>query len=271
MKKIGIVLLVLIMFLISGCSLDNINFVEETSSGTLQCNEFVAGSISIENRNGSVRIEQWDQNYIKIHYDKKASAITEVDLATYLEETIIDIIEEQDSVEIRTIVPEIKRGNVSVSMRIHVPESVNLDVITSNGSITVEPGIQGDLKLRSSNGRIKVEGHIGEFDLETSNGSVNVNDVNGGGKIRTSNGSINIEYSNEANLLGQEYDIRASNGKITVIFPDELGFDLDARTSNGSIKSKYQEIDGKIVKERINGGGFKLNLETSNGSIYINN
>ena len=289
LKKAPILIFIIVMVLLSGCTINNVNFIEKKDSGTLKSSYFLGegGTIYVQNKNGSVKIENWDEGYVKLDYEKKANSFTDADLSTYLENTTVELIDTEDSVTITTTVPKITVGGVSVSMTMYVPKHVELDITTSNGSITVSSGVVGNAKLKSSNGGLNVNGLDGNFDLDTSNGSVKVNNVKGSGRIKTSNGSIYFESIEEvgnvdlttsngkiemdlSKPVGESYKIKTSNGNIVVKVPEDMGFDLEASTSTGSIKTDLEGISGKDAKQEVNGGGFKLILETSNGTIYIN-
>ena len=68
--------------------------------------------------------------------------------------------------------------------------------------------------------------------------------------------------------------LTTSGGSITVHMKDDIGVDLNAKTSGGKVSSDLPVvIQGEISKHRIrgkiNGGGPELYLKTSGGSIRI--
>lgn len=287
MRKFCVYLVVLVLFLLSGCTINNVIFSEEQASGTLQSSELLSGEIVVENRNGSVKVEKWDEDYVKVEYEKKVNSFIEADLKNYLDKTTVELINAENSVTIKTSLPRITNGGVSVSIKIYVPKNVHLDITTTNGSITVNSGIVGDVKLKSSNGGININGLTGKLDLDTSNGSIKLSEIEGSGSVNTSNGSIYFDSSLEVgditlntsngkidvdlqNPVGDKYKLKTSNGNITVKIPADIGFHLDASTTNGTIKSNLDGISGRNVEEEINGGGFRLDMETTNGTININ-
>ncbi len=135
-----------------------------------------------------------------------------------------------------------------------VPEGWNVDIHSSNGNISVgagfarvmvhppnasiEPTGNGQVRLKSSNGRIRYSGSSDDFNLDTSNGRIELNlmgDWSGNGMVDTSNATI---------------DLRCT-GVIMAA--------LEADTSNGKTN-----IEGPPL-----GSGGRLVLDTSNGNINI--
>ncbi|MGB0684839.1 MAG: hypothetical protein ACPGQD_01415, partial [Planctomycetota bacterium] len=107
---------------------------------------------------------------------------------------------------------------------------------SSNGSI--EATGNGQVRLKSSNGRIRYSGSSDDFNLDTSNGRIELNlmgDWSGNGMVDTSNATI---------------DLRCT-GVIMAA--------LEADTSNGKTN-----IEGPPL-----GSGGRLVLDTSNGNINI--
>jgi hypothetical protein len=139
---------------------------------------------------------------------------------------------------------------------------------TSGGSIRVD-GLGNDLRAKTSGGSVKLEGIEGDVEARTSGGTIEVRDVLGQCDAYTSGGSIRARFVDEP--WGH---LETSGGSISVECDGGRGFDLDARTSGGSVKSRLQLDDGARVERNevrgsVNGGGPPLVLRTSGGSIKI--
>jgi len=148
--------------------------------------------------------------------------------------------------------------------------------IITNQSIRYNISVPKDLEavVRTSNGTIKVHGLQGELRLDTSNGTIEVVSDNGPQEIhaKTSNGKIIVNGA----PVGGLYDLRTSNGSVTVTVPLELGIDVRANTSNGSINLgagqwtlSGGQISNRSVDAKRGDGELELIISTSNGSIRI--
>jgi DUF4097 and DUF4098 domain-containing protein YvlB len=238
------------------------------------------GRLNIENINGPVEIEGWDQNKVEITGVKNAATHEALDRLR------IDIHNSPSSIDIRTVRASGTR-NVGARYTLRVPRSAVLDrIVTSNGSLHIRD-MDGGGSLKTSNGSIRAEDIRGAIDAETSNSSVELQNIAGDVKARTSNGRIRAErISGECEAhtsnssIAVEFDhapksrVRAetSNGGITVRLPGNTAARIEADTSNGSVTTDF-EADrgsrGNHLETTINGGGPLIELTTRNGSISI--
>ena len=85
-------------------------------------------------------------------------------------------------------------------------------------------------------------------------------------------GKINVT----AAPTGGIYNLRTSNGTVTVNLPEALGVNLKAVTSNGSIDLGYGQwtfaggqLSNKNVTAQYGNGSLSLDIQTSNGSVKL--
>jgi DUF4097 and DUF4098 domain-containing protein YvlB len=178
------------------------------------------------------------------------------------------------------------RRHSGVSFEVTVPMLADVEVDTSNGSITVR-GIEGEFTLDTSNGSIDlsnlvgvvhadtsngpidVSGFAGILDLETSNGAIDIEGVEASVNARTSNGRIDFAGV----LVGDRHELRTSNGAIKAQVPLTAAMTFDASTSIGSISTNLPlvgDTEGRSWNAALNPPATQtLELRTSNGSIRI--
>ncbi len=157
-----------------------------------------------------------------------------------------------------------------VDVQALVPRNTEVQLKTSNGRIAVE-GIVGSLIAESSNGRINLSDVHGDAEVKTSNGSIEITGFSGQVKARTSNGGISVTGKLDP---GSQNSLTTSNGNVEVTLVDTDGTELDAATNNGRISSELPiTTTGSLGEDRLVGtigaGGSSLKIETSNGSITI--
>jgi DUF4097 and DUF4098 domain-containing protein YvlB len=260
-------------------------------------------TVEIENSNGSIDISGWDKDSIDIDGTKYAGS------EAHLRAIHIQIDHSADSISIRTVIDSGWRGNAGAKYIVRVPRKAELrNVASSNGAIRVET-IDGEVRLKTSNGSIHADAIHGLLDAHTSNGSLEVADVSGDTTLRTTNGAIradvrkgrfeattsngtitahlmeadshpvHLESSNGRIDLtldaAREVHAGTSNSSITLHMPGSIGADLHAHTSNASITSDFDVSvhGGMLSKHNLDGtigsGGPLIDLGTSNGSIRI--
>jgi len=235
----------------------------------------------IRNRNGSINIQGWDRNQIKVQVTKKTN------WGGKLENVKIQVSPGADF-KIETI-HLVKKPRVSVSYDIRVPVNVDVKIVqTSNGKIELE-ATHGDTEVETSNGKIEIEDAVGNIDARTSNGAIEIENVMGFVSARTSNGAIDVEdvtgvaeletsngaIETDVQGIGENGSrIRTSNGAIDLNLSSELNVDIEAKTSNGKVKLDgievtVNEISKNTLYGKIGKGGKKISCKTSNGSITL--
>jgi len=152
---------------------------------------------------------------------------------------------------------------VNISFKISVPNRVNSNMSTSNGSIQIS-NLSGSQDLRTSNGSVKIENVSGKISGTTSNGSITVANSNDDVDLRTSNGSITVKDCNG------KFIMKTSNGRVNV--SNHSGA-ISATTSNGSVTASNMKGDLKIGTSNgsvnLNGVSGSVDAKTTNSSINV--
>ena len=223
--------------------------------------------IEIRNINGSVEVSSWDKDAVEIVAYKKVQADEREDARKYLSELEIDIEDDEDVISVEVDLPGKKEKNdgffswifssggvnSSVAFEIKVPLKFDLDIHSTNGSVTVN----------KCNGRIR---------LKTVNGKITAKDIAGTISAKSTNGKIKITMSRVN--PNEDMALKTSNGSISLYLPKDVAVDIEARTANGRVDCDFdiqrEKSGGKSRLEgSINGGGPLLYLKTINGNIKI--
>jgi DUF4097 and DUF4098 domain-containing protein YvlB len=247
--------------------------------------------------NGSIDVLTGPSDKVDIKVTKRTGGPSQAEADEDLDNIEVDIeqVGNKVTVHVRSVnqKPFIERG---AALEIQVPEGSALELHTTNGKINAT-GLLGDIVARSSNGGIQTQSTQGNLDLQTSNGGLKVE--GGVGKViaKSSNGSIDIatdkalldvRSSNgrvafRGKLIAGEHKLNTSNSSVTVKLPDDAGFKLEARTSNGRISNAFtgegesgtpsrkkkpakSQLSGVFGKQPANA---TLDIQTSNGNIEI--
>ena len=238
-------------------------------------------NLNIDNINGFIRIEEWNDDYIDI------SAV----LKTREEEDEFDKLKieilAKDGCTVTTKLLE-KNVRVTVNYTIKVPATVMLhNIETTNGKFHVE-NCRGNLNAGTTNGSIEVCNFIGNIDAESSNGRITINNIDGKVSLGTSNGSIRVTgspgltkaYTSNGSIkvemakLENDLTLSSSNASIKLYIDKKIKADVEARTSNASIKVNginvtTEKLSNNYLRGKIGKGGKKITLTTSNGSITL--
>jgi DUF4097 and DUF4098 domain-containing protein YvlB len=212
------------------------------------------GRLSVENFNGSVEITGWDKDTVEIDGRQYASTLALRDAIK------IDVAASDGLVQIRTIRPAERHGNMGVKYIIRAPRKVNLDrIVSSNGAVKVDE-IEGIIRLRTTNGSIRTSRVRGELDASTSNGGIDIEDLDGPATIRTTNGRVTVEGIRGA------LQASTSNGSIHARMKPEPHRAIKLQTSNGGIDLTMDSLEDNEIRASTSNSGITLKLPSGAGA-----
>jgi DUF4097 and DUF4098 domain-containing protein YvlB len=238
------------------------------------------GTLTLRNVNGSVTLDAWDRNEVRIEAEKEVKAGSDADARKVMDQVKIDVQTGAGGLRVETKLPKRNdsllswlggnKGGVNVTYRVHLPRQAKVDAGSVNGTVALT-GTHGAAKLDSTNGTIKVAGVDGSLELGTTNGSITAAGISGTVKAETTNGDIDLQF---ANVPRQgDLALETTNGGVTVKLPRGAGVSVDAATTNGRVHSDFQVAGGEPGKRRlsgdINGGGSRLHIRTTNGGVHL--
>jgi hypothetical protein len=210
-------------------------------------------AIEIDGRqNGSIRVQGWDGNDVKVTARLQANAESDADAQALLKDIRIT----SDGRRVSAEGPNNDRGyrsGWSASYVVMVPRRF-------------------DLSLDAYNGSLGVDGVTGKLDLSTHNGSVTLTDVGGDVHARTQNGSLNVQLAGTS-WSGDGLDAVTQNGSVRLAVPASYAATLETGTVNGRINTDIPiTVQGRISRQLsvpLNGGGKTIRAMTTNGSVNI--
>lgn len=223
------------------------------------------GRVAVSNVNGSIVVEAWDRNEIKLEYVKTAETkeeLSEVNVIIDAQSNSFSVEAKGDDWRTRN---ERARGQkwsrVVVEFKLMVPRGAALDEIeTVNGSVAVS-NFANRARISSVNGGVTATNLHGSAEMSTVNGTVTAdfNTVAPSGKIALStvNGAVKLVLPSDVNAT-----VRADslNGNITNDFGllvrkgKYVGNDLYGRIGDGAVSIKLNSINGPLTIVRRSDG-----------------
>lgn len=209
---------------------------------------------SLENINGDVIINSWNESSIKV-------------------EAIINA----DSQEDRELVEvKMKQNGQHVDVSTHYDEHSNK---RHNQTAKVEYNIwlPSDTTLSDVelvNGSLQINNVSGEVNAQVVNGSIKATGLTTDSDISSVNGSIKVSYQSFAQDI-EDIELETVNGSIKLYLPNDINAALDIETMHGSIKTDFglraeeNSFVGKHLKGNIGSGDVEVNLESVNGSVKV--
>jgi len=179
---------------------------------------------------------------------------------------------------------EIESGSGSLKIS-DIGDTVRAE--TGSGEIAIDR-VKGNVRTKAGSGSIHAqeiaggfEGHTGSGHItleQTASGAVRADTGSGGMELRGVHGSLEAQAGSgtitaEGNPTGS-WTIHSGSGTIRLKLASDAAFDLDARTSSGSISvSQPITVQGSMGRKelhgKVHGGGVPVQVETGSGNIEI--
>jgi hypothetical protein len=185
-----------------------------------------------------------------------------------------------------------KRINTRGSFDIVAEEENNVVKLTHrlaarNVNFTIKVPQKFNLKLRSLNNKIVVEGVSGEIEANSVNSPIELTNISGSAIAHTTNGSLIATFREVNNNTPMAFS--TLNGRVDVTFPASVKANVKVKSDRGDVFSDFDiDIDKKQpqttrsaqagmyrvsiedwVYGKINGGGPEVMMKSMMGSIYI--
>ncbi|MBA2335688.1 MAG: DUF4097 family beta strand repeat protein [Blastocatellia bacterium] len=216
------------------------------------------GRVSVSNVNGSIVVEAWDRNEVRLEATKIA------DTREALADVEIKVDSRADAFRVEADYSGLRRDRdkgwknhrkLEVQFRLSVPRTAVLDQIgTVNGSVSVS-NMTNVTKVSAVNGEVRATNLRGMASLETVNGTV--------------------EADFDRLDAGSKISLQTVNGRVNLVIPSDANATIKADSLNGSIindfglpvrKGKYV---GRDMYGRVGSGDVQIRLESVNGGLSV--
>lgn len=277
----------------------NVNTEGATAQETHTFTVGASPTVSLETFDGSIEVHSWDRADVEVVVEKQAQD------DGLLQQIVVEKSQEGNQVTLRVKGPAggghdgIQIGVVyspSARLRVALPKAATLDLRSGDGSITVEDvsgqltlrtadgsvsglRLSGDLRVRTDDGSIRLRETTGKVDVETLDGSVTVNGLLTLLRAKSGDGSVRVT-AEKGSALSDDWSVETNDGTVELRLPEDLAAEVDAVTSDGSIRSSHPHLmvperrededrdeDRKSLKATLGGGGHTLRVRTGDGSI----
>ena len=168
-------------------------------------------------------------------------------------------------------------------------DNIGADVRVSSGSGDLKiNSIKGALAASAGSGNIRGGGIAGEINANTGSGEVELEQA-GSGNVKVGTGSGNVKLrgvkrglrvetgSGDIRVDGEptgDWHASAGSGNIDLRVPASTSFNIDARTSSGTLRmnrpvTMQGNLGNKHVQGKVGNGGVLVDLHTGSGDIQV--
>lgn len=226
-------------------------------------------TLHIETSDANIKVNTWDQNTIQAKVITSRYKIGEGGIR-------VDEHQSGDSVEIDVRYPhhDVNFGwsNHRVDIIIQMPREGNVNLRTGDGRIELA-GLKGDMDLHSGDGSESLDGVDGKLHATTGDGHIQASGRFDSLELKTGDGRVDVRAAN-GSTLSNSWRLETGDGSVSLEIPGNFAADLDLHTSDGHIDLDVPVITtGQVrqneVRGKMNGGGSLVTIRTGDGSIHL--
>jgi DUF4097 and DUF4098 domain-containing protein YvlB len=174
------------------------------------------------------------------------------------------------SADLEGVDGEVRLETTNGHLRVHGGRAF-IQLHTVQGDVELE-GAEGRIELHSTNGSVTARDVTGEVQASAINGRVTLHDVRSG-SVEASTVNGEIEYTG-AIERGGRYAFDSHAGDISVAIPESAGISLTASTFGGSFESAFpvtleKMAGGQTLSFTLGDGGAHMELTSFSGTIRL--
>lgn len=157
-------------------------------------------------------------------------------------------------------------------VRLDRAEAGNIHLSTTRGTLDLGK-LEGDMiRIDTTSGSVYCESLDGDVTYTTTSGSAEIRSAAGSGSYKANNsGDLNVFCTQVTGDLS----FYNKNGDIRVTLPEDLEFEFEAETKNGSVSTFFQEyitVNGRTASGTVGEHpAVTVKMETKNGNIEVKN
>ena len=244
--------------------------------------------VHVSTDDGDVFVTGGDQKQIDVHVITQGYKIAS-------SEVRIEESQNGDQVTVSVKLPHLNWSlwggrHKSIRVEVHVPRDLDLEVQTSDGSVTAQDlsgriqfstgdgnvtasAIRGQIRLHTGDGHIEGTNFDGALEADTGDGNLRISGRFDSLELKTGDGNIDGQVGS-GSKVAKAWRIHSGDGHIELRIPADLAADVDAKTGDGSITVNIPlTINGSLshssVHGKLNGGGQTLSISSGDGSIRL--
>ncbi|MDF2892059.1 MAG: hypothetical protein K0R80_2426 [Clostridia bacterium] len=258
---------------------DGVRYKSELKETIIKDNvskDFKINKLTARNSFGDVKLQPYDQAYIKVEAQVKVKYNDEKAAKDYIKEVVKIIEGEQTQIYSAEYngIHKNEYGKAQVDFVIYVPNEVYSEVYNSFGDINAQ-GItkdlavtnqHGDVIVKDIGGNVSVKNSFGEIEIKGVGGKLDANNQHGDIDVEIVNGSVDMETGFgdlEVSDITGEVTAKNNYGKITA---KNIKGNAQIKTSFGDIEAS--NIDGNTV---INDNNGSIEARELKGDVEIRN
>ncbi|HET6567268.1 MAG TPA: DUF4097 family beta strand repeat-containing protein [Rhodothermales bacterium] len=284
----------LLVPLLLGSATGNAQDLRDTIKETFKVRP--GGTLHIDIDHGDVQVTSAQGNEVLVEVERIAETNDRSDAADMFKRHSVSLEQREGDVYVKGRYDEAgstwgrwrDHSKLRVRVFVRVPDRYNVDFTSGAGNIEITnlqgnvsgstgagnlklTSIRGTTELTSGSGNVVVNQATGRIEINTGAGNVDLKGIQGALEVRTGAGNVTAEIAGQPRA---DSHLESGAGNITVFVGHQIGMDVDASASIGSLSTDFPlKIEGSFMRKTcegsINGGGPALRMRTGVGNVTL--
>jgi len=221
------------------------------------------GTVKIENISGSVRVNGWDRDEVRVR-GRLGAGVERLDIESTTRRT-----------DIRVVVPRHGRNVGSSELEIDVPARSLVDVQIVSANVGVE-GLAGEIRVEAVSGDVEVKGSTHDLDLQSVSGDVEaqLDGTLDRAELETVSGDIRLTATPAARAKVRAESV---SGDVEIRLPGGVAADVEVSTFSGEIRNGLSDDrverqgygPGAELRFSVGGGGTRIVVSSFSGDVTL--
>lgn len=216
------------------------------------------GSVSVSNVNGSIIVEAWDRDEVKLEATKTADSkdsLADVDIKVEATADSFSVEADYKSWKWNDKRNENRSRRLEVEFRLSVPRGAVLN------------------EIETVNGSVRVSNFTNVTKVSAVNGDVIATNLRGAANLSTVNGTVTADFDRVDN--SSKINLSTVNGTVSLIVPSDVNATIKADSLNGNITNDFGlpvrkgQYVGRDLYGRVGTGEAQIKLNSVNGKLSI--
>lgn len=223
---------------------------------------------NVKQSGDSIHISEGSKPFFKSGFSRRIEVFLPASYMEALKITTTDGDIDLSNVKLQLTALRIDSTAGTVDVKCAVASSIHLS--TTSGTLNLGSIEAESIRLDTTSGNVSCDELIGNVEYTSTSGNADIKSAVGSGSYKANNsGKLNVNY---VEVTGDLYFFN-KNENINLILPNNLSFEFEATTKNGSVSTTFGEcivVDGRTTRGIVGSNPtISVKAETNNGNIEV--
>lgn len=176
-----------------------------------------------------------------------------------------------DLTEVELQLSKLRIDSTAGAVDLESAAASSIHLSTTSGAMELGSLEAENIRIDTTSGNVTCDELTGDVEYTSTSGNADIKSASGSGSYKANNsGDLRVNY---VEVNGDLYFFN-KNENINLTLPENLSFEFEATTKNGSVSTAFSEcitVDGRTTRGIVgNAPTVNVKVETKNGNIEVN-